>query len=144
MAFNHSKTSSLEDLHIRANALLAQNCPEHAETLYHFILNQRREIPDQPRTDDQIEADVYFCLGMIAESRGCLDDAIKIYEKSVAADHLQNVPWLFLAKAYLEKYQTSQNPRDFYLGRKAIQWAEEAGCTYPVLGWLKKEYQKVS
>lgn len=144
MALSIQENSTIEELYTRANAFFAQNQLELAEKLYNQILSRQKDRLETSLLENSTVADIFHNLGMIAENRARLDEAIALYEKSVAVDTQRSASWLFLAKAYLDKYHLFHNPRDFYLGRKAIHWAEETGCAYPVVGWLKKEYQKVS
>ncbi len=126
-------------LYNKANVYLAKGCLDIAESLYHKLLNLNES---GAKITKELRADVLHNLGMISERRHNLEAAINFYQQAVENDKQHGMTWLFLAKAYLERYEKLGDKQDHQAGCRALNKAAEFKPEYPVVKILKERFTK--
>lgn len=126
-------------LYDKANVYLAKGCLDIADGLYHKVLNLSES---GAKITPELRADIMHNLGMISEHRHNLEAAINFYRQAVRNDKQHSMTWLFLAKAYLERYEKLGNIQDHQAGVKALNKAAELKPEYPAVKVLKEKFSR--
>jgi len=122
----------------KANYFLARGQSEPARQFYLKLITMKES---GDLVNREIYADILHNLGMIAENNRQYDLAINYYRQVIAASSKHRMTWLFLARAYLDRFQREADPADLTSGGEAIKEAEKAGLSFPALRYLKKKYR---
>lgn len=127
----------MKRLYMRGNLLLANHRPELAAKQYQKYLAFYHQGWE---AEPAVVADIYHNLGMIAEERQEIDNAIAYYQQALNLDAQHGMTWLFLAKLYLNRYEEEHRQSDRILGTKALEEAERYKSGFPAVRFLKKRY----
>lgn len=132
------KSELIYKLYFKGNLLLSKNSYELAEKCYTRVLKLRKNGVEVSR---EITADIFHNLGMIAETKKDFDSAIGFYQQSLSENCHRSMTWLFLAKLFLERFESKQQDEDYRSGLDAIHQAELSDINFPAIQFMKKRYQ---
>ncbi|HOP73506.1 MAG TPA: tetratricopeptide repeat protein [Bacillota bacterium] len=127
----------MKQLYRRGNLFLANGRPELAVKHYQKYLAFYHQGWE---AEPVVVADIYHNLGMIAEERQAIDEAIAYYEQALKYDAYHGMTWIFLAKLYLNRYEEQHRQSDRMMGVKALEEAERCKTGFPAVNFLKKRY----
>ncbi len=127
----------MKRLYRQGNLFLAQRRPELAAKQYQKYLAFYHQGWE---AEPAVIADIYHNLGMIAEERQAIDEAIDCYQHALKHNAYHGMTWVFLAKLYLNRYEEEHRQSDRILGIEALKEAERYKTGFPAVDFLKKRY----